>query len=182
MGSLPSSILFSACLRLICVWERWELDSDLFFGLFSELMYDFQSERWNEFELPKLSLRELLALAKLLGCPSCGSKETVIVRLLAQGELRLKLARFTDNPEELAISYKRESLRDMCREAGIWSANKRALSAGLLNWRDRCRARPGVFSRNAIAGERPAATALFPLLSSVLTDELLTFYPCAARE
>jgi hypothetical protein len=66
-------------------------------ALFSELMYDFQSERWNEFELPKLSLRELLALAKLLGCPSCGSKETVIVRLLAQRELRLKLARFTDN-------------------------------------------------------------------------------------
>ena len=42
----------------------------------SELMYDFQSERWNEFELPKLSLRELLALAKLLGCSSSGSKET----------------------------------------------------------------------------------------------------------
>jgi hypothetical protein len=38
--------------------------------------------------------------------------------------------------------YKSESLRDMCREAGIWrSGNKRALSAGLLNWRDRCRAR-----------------------------------------
>ena len=44
-------------------------------ALFFELMYDFQSERWNEFELPKLSLRELLALAKLLGCPSCGSKK-----------------------------------------------------------------------------------------------------------
>jgi hypothetical protein len=65
-------------------------------------MYDFQSERWNEFELPKLSLRELLALAKLFGRPSCGSKESVIVRVLAQRELRLKLARFTDNPEELA--------------------------------------------------------------------------------
>jgi hypothetical protein len=26
-------------------------------ALFFELMYDFQSERWNEFELPKLSLR-----------------------------------------------------------------------------------------------------------------------------
>ena len=38
-------------------------------ALFSELVYDFQSERWNEFELPKLSLRELLALAKLLSCP-----------------------------------------------------------------------------------------------------------------
>jgi hypothetical protein len=44
-------------------------------ALFSELIYDFQSERWNEFELPKLSLRELLALAKLLGRPSHGSKE-----------------------------------------------------------------------------------------------------------
>ena len=115
-------------------------------ALFFELMYDFQSERWNEFELPKLSLRELLALAKLLGCPSCGSKERVIVRLLAQRELRLKLSRFTDNPEELANSYKHESLRDMCREAGIWrSGNKRALSAGLLNWRDRCRARGQAF-------------------------------------
>jgi hypothetical protein len=39
-------------------------------ALFSELMYDFQSERWNEFELPKLSLRELQTLAKLLGYPS----------------------------------------------------------------------------------------------------------------
>ena len=89
-------------------------------ALFYELMYDFQSERWNEFELPKLSLRELLALAKLFGCPSCGSKEAVIVRLLAHRELRLKLARFADNPEELANSYQRESLRDVCREAGIW--------------------------------------------------------------
>ncbi len=31
---------------------------------------------------------------------------------------------------------RRESLRDMCREAGIWrSGNKRALAAGLINWR-----------------------------------------------
>ena len=142
-------------------------------------MYDFQSERWNEFELPKLSLRELLALAKLLGCPSCGSKEAVIVRLLAQRELRLKLARFTDNPEELAISYKRESLRDMCREAGIWrSGNKRALSAGLLNWRDRCRARGQAFlAEMRSLAKRPAATALFPLPRSVLTEELQTFIP-----
>ena len=57
-------------------------------ALFSELVYDFLSERWNEFELPKLSLRELQALAKLLGCPSYGTKETLVVRLLAQRELR----------------------------------------------------------------------------------------------
>jgi hypothetical protein len=138
-------------------------------ALFSELVYDFQSERWNEFELPKLTLRELQTLAKLLGSPSYGTKETLIVRLLAQRELRFKLARFTDNPEELAISYKRESLRDMCREAGIWrSGNKRALSAGLLNWRDRCRAPGQAFLAEiqSLAKERPRQlTFRFPLLS-----------------
>jgi len=60
-------------------------------ALFSELVYDFQSEHWNEVELPKLSLRELQTLAKLLGSPSYGTKETLIVRLLAQRELRFKL-------------------------------------------------------------------------------------------
>jgi hypothetical protein len=82
----------------------------------------------------------------LLGCSTCGTKETLVVRLLAQRELRFKLARFKDNPDELASSYRRESLHDMCREAGIWrSGNKRALSAGLLNWRDRCRTRGQAF-------------------------------------
>jgi hypothetical protein len=38
----------------------------------------------------------------LLGCPSYGTKETLVVRLLAQRALRLKLAPFTDNPAELA--------------------------------------------------------------------------------
>ena len=138
-------------------------------ALFSELVYDFQSERWNEFEVSKLSMRELQALAKLLGCPSHGTKEALIVRLLAQRELRFKLARFTDNPEELAISYRRESLRDMCREAGIWrSGNKRALSAGLLNWRDRCRARGQAFlaEMKSLAKDRPQQlTFRFQVLS-----------------
>ena len=61
-------------------------------ALFSELLHDSHSERWNEFELPKLFLGELQALCKLLGCPSYGTKETVVVRLLAQRALRLKLA------------------------------------------------------------------------------------------
>ena len=138
-------------------------------ALFSELVYDFHSERWNEFELSKLCMLELQALAKLLGCPSYGTKEALIVRLLAQRELRFKLARFTDNPEELAISYRRESLRDMCREAGIWrSGNKRALSAGLLNWRDRCRARGQAFlaEMQSLAKDRPQQlTFRFKVLS-----------------
>ena len=89
-------------------------------SLFSELLYDSHSERWNGFELQKLSLGELRALGKLLGCPCYGTKETLVVRLLAQRALRLKLAPFTDNSAELAASMRRESLREMCREAGIW--------------------------------------------------------------
>ena len=42
---------------------------------------------WNEFELPKLAFGELLVLAKLLGFPSYGTKETVIVRLLVNAPL-----------------------------------------------------------------------------------------------
>ena len=137
-------------------------------ALFSELVYDFQSERWNESELPKLTLREPQTLAKLLGSPSYGT-ERLVARLLAQRELRFKLSRFTDKPEELAISYRRESLRDMCREAGIWrSGNKRALSAGLLNWRDRCRARGQAFlaEMQSLAKDRPQQlTFRFQLLS-----------------
>jgi hypothetical protein len=43
-------------------------------ALFSELIYDFQLERWNEFELPKLSLCENfkpwpIFLAALLTAP-----------------------------------------------------------------------------------------------------------------
>jgi hypothetical protein len=132
-------------------------------ALFSELVYDFQSERWNEFELRELSLRELHALAKLLGCSTCGTKETLVVRLLAQRELRFKLARFKDNPDELTNSYRRESLRDMRPKAGIWRlGNKRALSAGLLNWRDRCRARGQAFlaEMQSLSKDRPQQLTL----------------------
>ena len=84
-------------------------------------------------------------------------------------QLRLKLASFAENPEELANSYQRESLRDMCREAGIWrSGNKRALSADLLNWRDRCRARGQAFfaEMRSRAKARPQQLSLrFEVLS-----------------
>ena len=42
--------------------------------------------------------------------------------------------------------------------------------------------RPSVFSRNGIVSQRPAATALFPVPNSVLSEELLPFYPCPACE
>jgi hypothetical protein len=108
--------------------------------LFQELLRDANSERWNEHYLATLSGRELHALTKLFACPSSGVKQAVIVRLLAHRQLRFKLARFSDDPLSLADAYRRESLRDMCKEAGVWqSGNKRQLAAGLLTWRNRCR-------------------------------------------
>jgi hypothetical protein len=51
-------------------------------ALFFELMYDFRSHRWNGFEVPRLSLRELLFLAKLLGNLSCGNSDPTPPSLL----------------------------------------------------------------------------------------------------
>jgi hypothetical protein len=123
--------------------------------LFKELR-DVHSERWNEDDLAKLSTVELEVLAKLFACPSSGAKQALIVRILAHRHLRLKLGRFTDDPRPLADAYRRESLRDMCREAGIWrSGNKRQLAAGLLSWRNRCRSSGQKF----LAEVRTAATS-----------------------
>jgi hypothetical protein len=63
----------------------------------------------------------------------------------------------------LAASIRRESLRDMFREAGIWrSGNKRALAAGLLNWRDRCRAHGKAFltEMHSLSKSRPQQLTL----------------------
>jgi hypothetical protein len=51
----------------------------------------------------------------------------------------------------------------MCREPGIWrSGNKRALAAGLLNWRDRCRARGKAFltEMQAVSKSKPQQLTL----------------------
>lgn len=77
---------------------------------------------------------------------------------MAHRHLRFKLARFTDDPLPLADAYRRESLRDMCKEAGIWrSGNKRQLAAGLLTWRNRCRSKGREFlaEMRAAAAGRP---------------------------
>lgn len=85
--------------------------------LFQELVRDVHSQRWNEDELAKLSSVELHALTKLLSCPSSGVKQSVIVRLLAHRQLRFKLSPFADNPLPLADTYRRDSLRAMCKRS-----------------------------------------------------------------
>ena len=82
--------------------------------LFSELVYDFQSERWNEVELPKLSLRELQALAELLGCPSYGTKEPSSFA----SSHNVNCDCFTDNPDELASLGRRLDPHESVRFRG----------------------------------------------------------------
>jgi hypothetical protein len=119
----------------------------------------FSPERLNKFELPKLLFARTSGHGQSPWLPffAVAKKRSVFV-LLAQRRTALETGSLTDNPEELAISYKREALRNMCREAGIWrSGNKRALSAGLLNWRDRCRAQGQAFlvDMRSLAKNRP---------------------------
>jgi hypothetical protein len=71
----------------------------------------------------------------------------------------------------------------MCREAGIWrSGSKRALSAGLLNWRARCRARGQTFlaEMRSLAKARPSCS----LFASKFCPEPKSFWfcPCADCE
>jgi hypothetical protein len=71
---------------------------------------------------------------------------------------------------------RRESLRDMCREAGIWrSGNKRALAAGLINWRDRCRARGKAFltEMQSVSKSKPQQLTLRFLAGHFNANKLL---------
>jgi hypothetical protein len=131
-------------------------------ALFSELIYDFQSERWNKFELPKLSLRELQILAKLLAAlltapkkrssfacshnVNCASNSLV-------SQITLTSWRAPIGVNRCAICAGKPVFGDQ--------ANKRALSAGLLNWRDRCRARGQacLAEMQSLAKDRPQQLA-----------------------
>lgn len=112
--------------------------------LLAELTFNFDSERWNEWDLALLTSEELEALAMLLNCPRTGPKERLIVKLLATRQLRFKLTTFPctlEGARLLAGQKRREDLKAMAAEAGTWkSGNKVQLAASLISWRDRCRA------------------------------------------
>jgi len=52
-------------------------DRDSSQRLFSKLVFNSDSEFWNEFDLPKLRILELHTLAQLIGAPYSGRKDTV---------------------------------------------------------------------------------------------------------
>lgn len=108
--------------------------------LYDELVMDANSERWNEFDLPKLSLLQMQTTARLLGCPFTGTKSSLVVRLLSVRLIRIKLSRFALEPAAVAEAFQKRELQAMCKQAGLWrSGNKRQLGATLLSWRERCR-------------------------------------------
>jgi hypothetical protein len=112
--------------------------------LFTRLVYDANSELWNEDELPKLTGLQLQTLARLWGAPHSGTKETLTIRILAIRQVRVKVAPFTadrDGMMALANAFRKEALKHMAKECGLWrGGNKMQLTEQLINWRQRARA------------------------------------------
>jgi hypothetical protein len=112
-------------------------------SLFNDLVHDYDHEGWNEWDVPKLQLKEIQFLCKCLGAPKSGTKEKISVRLLAVRQVRLKISKYPSTDEgacALAAEFNKESLKWMAKEAGQWrSGNKKQLAIVLLNWRTRVR-------------------------------------------
>jgi hypothetical protein len=124
-------------------------------SLFSKVVNDIDAEEWNEYDLPKLTLREIQCLCMLLCSPKSGTKEKVVTRLLAVRQVRIKLAPFAasrEGMEAVVLSFRKEALQWMAKEAGLWrSGNKLQLANVLINWRERCRAEGQKFLQEALA-------------------------------
>lgn len=127
--------------------------------LFSRLVYLADSDLWNEFELQRLSQVQLRTLAMLWGAPKSGTKELVIIRILAVRQVRLKLGPFKEDTEAsitpIVSAFRKEQLKHMARECGLWrSGNKAQLAAVLLSWRARARARGEDLLRQMLSAGR----------------------------
>lgn len=108
--------------------------------LCAKLYRDIDSESWHEFELEKLPGKELKFLCLLFACAHSGTKQKVAMRLMMIRRARIDLAKFTDDPKELAAAFSRSRLRQICESANLWkSGNKTQLAACILMWRNRCR-------------------------------------------
>lgn len=110
-------------------------------NLFNELVYNFDHEGWNEYDLPKLKFAEIQFLCRMLGAPKSGVKENVIVRLLAVRQVRMKISKYSlEGIDQFISDYPKDALKWMAKEAGLWrSGNKRQLAVVLLNWREKAR-------------------------------------------
>ena len=129
-------------------------------SLFNELIWNFDHEGWNEWDIPKLKLKEIQFLCCALGAPKSGTKEKISIRLLAVRQVRLKISKYPATEDGIAAmvaDFPKEPLKWMAKESGLWrSGNKKQLAVVLLNWRTRSRAEGQKFLDQAFAA---AATA-----------------------
>jgi hypothetical protein len=108
-----------------------------------KLVFNFDAEEWNEFELPKLRCWELSILSQLLGGPKNLPREEFVTRILETRSIRAKLAGYASDREaagKLADAHRKEALKWMAKQMKLWrSGSKIQLAITLIQWRDRCR-------------------------------------------
>ncbi len=133
-------------------------------NLFNELLHNFDHEGWNEWDIPKLKLKEIQFLCCALGAPKSGTKEKIAIRLLAIRQVRLKISKYPATDEGVAAmvaDFPKEPLKWMAKESGQWrSGNKKQLAIVLLNWRERVRADGQKFLDQAFAAADKAPRQL----------------------
>lgn len=130
--------------------------------LCQQLYQDYNHQGWNEWDLQKLPLADLRFLCHCAGIAYSGTKEKVIVRLLASRICRIELSKFADDPAPVAEAFSRDRLRWMCMQNNLWkSGNKKALAACLLMWRNRCRLEGQKFLNACIAASKTRAQQLY---------------------
>lgn len=121
-------------------------------ALCTALYQDINHPSWHEYELEKLPARELEFLCRMFGCAKSGNKYKVALRLMMIRRARFDLAKFTDDPHELAAAFKRSRLRQICEIGNLWkSGNKTQLAAVILQWRNQCRLDGQRFLQECIA-------------------------------
>ena len=127
-------------------------------SLFNELLWNFDHEGWNEWDIPKLKLKELQFLCQALGAPKSGTKEKISIRLLAVRQVRLKISKYPATDEgvyALVADYPKEALKWMAKESGQWrSGNKKQLGVVLLMWREKVRVSGRKFLDQAFAAAK----------------------------
>jgi hypothetical protein len=133
-------------------------------NLFNELLHNFDHEGWNEWDIPKLKLKEIQFLCCALGAPKSGTKEKISIRLLAIRQVRLKISKYPATDEGVAAmvaDFPKEPLKWMAKESGQWrSGNKKQLAIVLLNWRERVRVSGRKFLDQAFAAVAQAPRQL----------------------
>ena len=120
-------------------------------ALFQSML--FSEDGWNEWDMPKLKLKEIQFLCRMMNAPYSGTKEKLVIRLLTVWQVRKKLAPFDgeEGVAELVKAEPKENLKWMCKVNCLWrSGNKKQLSITLINWRNESRMKGQEFYKHQV--------------------------------